>query len=73
MKKQFSLKPDKEFITLSQLLKMEAFVQSGGEVRFFLGENPVYLNGEIEVRRGKKLYVGDVINIQDVEIEIVGA
>lgn len=52
-----------EFITLSQLLKMEDCVSSGGEVKWFLSEIEVLVNGEKENRRGKKLYPGDVIEI----------
>lgn len=52
-----------EFITLSQLLKMEDCVASGGEVKCFLSEVEVLVNGEKENRRGKKLYPGDVIEI----------
>jgi len=73
MKKQFKIRANKEFITLSQLLKMESFVQSGGEVRLFLEENPVLVNGEVEIRRGKKLYPKDIVTIDTIEIEIVGA
>lgn len=51
------------FITLSQLLKMEDCVGSGGEVKYFLSEVEVLVNGEVEQRRGKKLYPGDVIEI----------
>lgn len=52
-----------EFITLSQLLKMEDCVASGGEVKWFISEIEVLVNGEKENRRGKKLYPGDVIEI----------
>lgn len=51
------------FITLSQLLKMEDCVGSGGEVKHFLSEVEVLVNDEKEQRRGRKLYPGDVIKI----------
>lgn len=73
MKRQMILKQNKKFITLSQLLKTEGFVGSGGEVRFFLENNFVVVNDDREFRRGKKLYVGDNIKVNDVKIEIVGA
>ena len=56
---------DTDFITLSQFLKMENFVSSGGEVRYFLQDNDVYINAELEKRRGKKLYPQDKIKIAD--------
>jgi len=73
MIRKVALKQDKEYITLSQLLKTEGFVGSGGEVRFFLEQNHVFVNDEREMRRGKKIYVGDRVLVDDVEIEIVGA
>lgn len=59
-----------EFITLTQLLKSESFIGSGGEAKYYLAEYPVIINGEQEDRRGRKLYVGDVIIIQDQEFII---
>lgn len=52
-----------EFITLGQLLKMTDAISSGGMAKWFLSEHDVYVNGEIEDRRGRKLRDGDVINI----------
>ena len=52
-----------EYITLSQLLKKLDYISSGGECRFFLQENMIKVNGIQEARRGRKLYIGDQINI----------
>ena len=38
-------------------------LSSGGMAKWFLQETDVYVNGEIERRRGKKLKAGDVVNI----------
>ncbi len=54
---------DTEFITLGQLLKMTNIISSGGMSKWFLEENVVYVNGEEEQRRGKKLRDGDIIKI----------
>ena len=59
-----------EFITLGQLLKKADIVSNGGEVKFFLAENKVLVNGEDENRRGKKLYHGYTIEIADVIYKI---
>ena len=61
-----NLKIDTEFITLGQLLKMTNAISSGGMAKWFLDEHIVYVNGEEEQRRGKKLRHGDVIKIPDV-------
>ncbi|RXJ02849.1 S4 domain-containing protein YaaA [Anaerobacillus alkaliphilus] len=52
-----------EFITLGQLLKEVGIIDTGGMAKWFLSEHEVYLNSELENRRGKKLYNGDVITI----------
>lgn len=55
-----------EYITLAQLLKMTNIISSGGMAKIFLAEIPVWLNGEREDRRGKKLYPGDQIEIENI-------
>jgi S4 domain protein YaaA len=46
----------KEFITLGQFLKEMNIINSGGMAKAFLAEEEVLVNGELENRRGKKLY-----------------
>lgn len=59
------IKINTEFITLGQLLKIANIVSSGGEVKFFLTSNKVYVNNELENRRGKKLYKGYIIKVNN--------
>lgn len=59
-----------EYITLQQLLKACDVIASGGQVKAWLAENEVIVNGEPENRRGKKLRPGDVIETQGLRIEI---
>lgn len=54
---------DSEFVTLGQLLKMTDAISSGGMAKWFLQEKKVYVNGEVDDRRGRKLRDGDVVNI----------
>lgn len=70
MKETVNVEIRDEFITLGQLLKKADIVSNGGEVKFFLAENKVLVNGEDENRRGKKLYHGDTIEIADVIYKI---
>ena len=51
------------YITLGQFLKLQDYVQSGGEAKHRIGEFEIYVNGEADNRRGKKLYVGDSVEI----------
>ncbi len=52
-----------EFVTLGQFLKLADIISSGGQAKWFLQEYEVYVNDEFEDRRGRKLYVGDEIDI----------
>ncbi|MGD9677754.1 MAG: S4 domain-containing protein YaaA [Vulcanibacillus sp.] len=56
---------DGEYITLGQFLKMLGLIQSGGEAKYFLQENKVTVNNENENRRGRKLFINDIIYIND--------
>jgi ribosome-associated protein len=59
-----------EYIELQMLLKLESIISSGGQAKYFLAENLVYVNGELEQRRGKKLYPGDKIKVLNQEFII---
>ena len=65
-----TVKINYEYITLQQLLKMENIISSGGEAKYFLAENPAVVDGEIENRRGRKLYKDMVIKIGNEEFVI---
>ena len=43
-----------DYITLGQFLKFADIIYSGGEAQQFLSENGVYMEGEIDTRRGIK-------------------
>ncbi|MEC6748756.1 S4 domain-containing protein YaaA [Marinilactibacillus sp. XAAS-LB27] len=54
------------YITLGQFLKHANVISSGGMAKPFLEQFEVFVNGELENRRGKKLYDGTVIDIPEV-------
>ena len=63
-----------EFITLGQLLKMTDTISSGGMAKWFLSEHEVFVNGEAENRRGRKLRPEDTVTIPEAgEFRIVVA
>lgn len=63
-----------EFITLGQLLKITDTIGSGGMAKWFLSEHEVFVNGEAEDRRGRKLRPNDTVSIPEVgEFRIVVA
>ena len=53
-------------IDLDQFLKFAGAVGSGGEVKYYIGEGMVTVNGEPGTRRRRKLVVGDVACVTDV-------
>ena len=63
--KQIEIKDD--FITLGQFLKFADIVGSGGDARALLDDEGVLVNGDVETRRGRKLYAGDVVNAFDTD------
>lgn len=59
-----------EFIKLGQALKAAGFVESGVEAKEVIQDGLVSVNGEIDLRRGRKLYDGDVVVFDGEEIKI---
>ncbi|MGG1675916.1 S4 domain-containing protein YaaA [Neobacillus sp. NRS-1170] len=60
------IKLSTEFITLGQFLKAADVIQSGGMAKWFLSEHEVFINGEQDQRRGRKLRAGDKVQIAGV-------
>lgn len=52
-----------EYIKLDQLLKFAELVESGGVAKLFIKESAVKFNGEIMTMRGKKVRVGDRVEV----------
>ena len=48
-----------EFIKLGQALKLAGLVSSGVDAKFIIQDGQVKVNGDIDTRRGKKLYPCD--------------
>ncbi len=60
----------KDHIKLGQVLKAAGLVESGVEAKIVITDGLVKVNGEIETRRGKKLYDGDIVSFEENEIKI---
>ncbi len=57
------MKIDTEYIKLDSFLKAVAAVGSGGEAKIRITEGEVRVNGECELRRGRKLRPGDRVEL----------
>lgn len=60
-----------EFIRLDALLKLSGFAETGGQAKEMILEGSVSVNGEKELRRGRKLYPGDYAQIDDYRLEVI--
>ncbi len=55
-----------EFIKLQQVLKLAGLVDQGSDVKYYLAEGMVFVNGEQASERGKKIRHGDVVEVKGV-------
>lgn len=60
-----------EYIKLGQLLKKAGIAGSGVEAKDMILDGEVKVNGEEELRRGRKLYEGDVVTVGEEEIQVI--
>ena len=60
-----------EFIKLGQALKLAGVVDEGVEAKYAIQDGLVQVNGEVDQRRGRKVYEGDVITFEDQEIKVI--
>ncbi len=61
---------EREYIELQQALKLAGLVETGGHAKALIQGGEVRVNGEVETRRRKKLYPGDVVELGDERFEI---
>lgn len=66
---QFKIEGD--YIELIGLLKALGIAETGGHAKYIVDEGLVVRNGEIELRKRAKLIPGDIIEIEDIQIELI--
>lgn len=59
-----------DYIKLGQALKAANLVENGVEAKFVIQDGLVYVNGEQELQRGKKLVDSDVVEFEGNTIKI---
>ena len=59
-----------DFIKLGQALILAGLVETGLDAKLFIQDGDVKVNGEVELRRGRKLYKGDQIEFDGEEFVI---
>ena len=64
------IKLKEDFIKLGQALKAAGLVDSGVEAKFVIQDGLVFVNGNVELQRGKKLIDGDIVEFDGNQIKI---
>ena len=59
-----------EYIKLGQALKLAGLVGSGVDAKFVIQDGQVKVNGEVDTRRGKKLYSGDNFEFEGILVTV---
>ena len=59
-----------EYIKLGQALKAANLVEDGVEAKLVIQDGLVKVNNEVDIRRGRKLYDGDVVSFDGQELRI---
>ena len=65
-----NIKLREEFIKLGQALKAANLVEDGVEAKLVIQDGLVKVNNEVDIRRGRKLYDGDVVSFDGQELRI---
>lgn len=68
---EIEIREGEEFIKLGQALKKAGIAESGVDAKFMIEDGLVKVNGEIETRRGKKLYSGDEFDFEGNVFKVV--
>jgi ribosome-associated protein len=53
-----------DMIRLGQFLKFAGLIDTGGTVKEFVADGHVTVNGEVDLRRGRQLQLGDVVGFE---------
>ena len=61
---------DTPHITLANLVKMLELAPTGGQAKAFVRAGGIIVNGEAEIRPGRKLRQGDLVTISGEEYEV---
>lgn len=67
---EVSLREGDEFIKLGQLMKKVGWISSGVDAKMLILDELVQVNGEIETRRGRKIYPGDVVTFEGESVKV---
>ncbi len=58
-------------VELYKILKFENIAASGGEAKYMIADGHVRVNGQVETRKRRKIFPGDVIIASEYELTVV--
>ena len=68
---EISLREGDDYIKLGQLIKKANMMSSGVDAKMVILDGLVSVNGEVELRRGKKIYPCDVVTFEGESVKVV--
>lgn len=60
-----------EFIKLGQALKAAHLCDTGVDAKYVIQDGMVKVNGQVDTRRGRKVYAGDCIEFRGETIKVI--
>ena len=67
---QLEFELDREFVELNQLLKLTGVCDSGGMGKAIVASGEVTVDGVVELRKTCKIRAGQVVRLDDIEIQV---
>lgn len=59
-----------EYIQIDQLLKYEGIIETGGQIKALIDDQIITINGQLCMEKRKKCYVGDIISIEGLDMDL---
>jgi ribosome-associated protein len=60
----------KQPVDLFKILKFEGLVATGGEAKLVIADGQVFVNGDIETRKRRKIVTGDIIVFRNESLQV---
>jgi ribosome-associated protein len=70
MKQKAEVKLEQSPVELFKILKFEGIASSGAEAKQMIADGMISVNGEVELRKRKKIVAGDIIELDDIELTV---
>ncbi len=53
-----------DYIKLGQLLKLSSVISQGSDAKILISDGQVSVNGAVAMERGRKIYAGDIVEVE---------